>query len=628
MPIYHLFSIWFVLLGSIINESPLHFELHFSDRPGDNNLDYDCLNYHVRDDIVHYDEQNIVTIQTIPYCIRSNDENDVPYDSTNRSTAFTFQELSMQAVTSEQMLTWPSVSIDLIERYQAYLNNPSVSSGSQIFYNCSSSYFGDFCQYTFDLNHNFSDIVRMTFLEKSQINDSLEAATHTCYVHLPCDRGPAPSCLDYREVCDGKIDCKDGQDEEFCFELETNKCKKNEYQCHNGLCIPDSFFQDDRLNPECSDRSDEFPITHNKHYSHSCSQDPAFRCEETTCLDSKYITCGDGQCNDFRICNNQRDLFLNQTIFSLSNNDHFSILCRYAMLCVTENNHLFGNDDICSFCNNSNDTDCATVIRLNCPSIFKFPSTSILFSHVYFIYDNTNNHVNEIWMPEFVCYNDSLCDFLPATLLINGMTCRRFHELNFSTSFRNWHEMLTAVRDLFSTCSLRLESKVCDDAASLFQCGSNSSKCISQRRLVDGVIDCPDGSDEKFKFSCALHDTHHRFRCSTENTCIAPFLVQDGIRHCMDGTDEDHSAIKEVEFDTSASSLSHRAVWICNRGILVYTGEKRKEKCLCPPSYYGERCQYQNQRVSVTMKVRSSELHSSFALILTLIDEENQINSH
>ncbi len=808
-----------ILFGSITTEMSLHFDLYFSDRSSDNNLDYDCLNYYVRDDIVNYHEPNTLTTQIIPYCIRSYDENHVRNCSTNRGIPFTFQELRMRGVTSEQMLTWPSAPIDLIEQYQTYLNNPNMASSLQIFYNCSSPYFGEFCQYTFDTNNSFSEIVRMTFLEKSQVDDDpLEVRSHTCYTHLQCDRGPMPSCLDYREVCDGKIDCKDGQDEEFCFELESNECNKNEYRCHNGLCIPNSFFQDDRLNPECSDRSDEIPLAHAEHYSHSCSRDPAFRCEETTCLDTRYIACGDGQCNDHGICDNRRDVLLNQAIF-LSNYDSISLLCSYAMFCVTENDDFFQIDDLCSFCENSNDTDCAEIIRMNCPSIFRFPQTSILFGHVYFIYQNTNSHVNETWIPEYVCYNELLCDFLPPTVTISGMTCRRFDDLGLQTIFKNWHDMLTAVRDLFRTCSIRIESKDCRDSSTLFQCGNNSSKCISQHRLVDGTIDCHDGIDERYKFSCALSNSHHRFQCSSESTCIASHLVQDGIRHCIDGEDEDNASTNQISFstlcdgvleqisggdpgetdceyfpcsteytrcngywtcadgadeancagslcppyhhmcvsitnhklmclplarandgivdclggfderhycqtiyplqsdrrfrclnstecisvhslcdslidcpfgddemeelcnnhvpcdsvtqhnttsisqlychlqdrntqkkyvslvsstivhntvlkktskfksNTNAISLSQRSVWICNRGILVYMGEKKEEKCLCPPSYYGEKCQYQNQRVSITMKLRSVELRSSFALMLTLIDEENRINS-
>ncbi|CAF2136233.1 unnamed protein product [Rotaria magnacalcarata] len=47
--------------------------------------------------------------------------------------------------------------------------------------------------------------------------------------------------------------------------------------------------------------------------------------------------------------------------------------------------------------------------------------------------------------------------------------------------------------------------------------------------------------------------------------------------------------------------LHSKQAWLCHRGILIYYGKNESEKCLCPPSYYGSRCQYQNQRVSLTL---------------------------
>ena len=50
----------------------------------------------------------------------------------------------------------------------------------------------------------------------------------TCYTHFKCDRHPLMFwCLDWREICDGKIDCfNDGIDEKHCDELELQECHK------------------------------------------------------------------------------------------------------------------------------------------------------------------------------------------------------------------------------------------------------------------------------------------------------------------------------------------------------------------------------------------------------------------
>ncbi|CAF1014099.1 unnamed protein product [Adineta steineri] len=69
----------------------------------------------------------------------------------------------------------------------------------------------------------------------------------TCYTHLKCNRGYEPACLDWSDICDGKVDCLDGNyDEEHCRQPELNKCKENE------------FIHDARLrNFDCINKSDK-----------------------------------------------------------------------------------------------------------------------------------------------------------------------------------------------------------------------------------------------------------------------------------------------------------------------------------------------------------------------------------
>jgi hypothetical protein len=76
--------------------------------------------------------------------------------------------------------------------------------------------------------------------------------------------------------------------------------------------------------------------------------------------------------------------------------------------------------------------------------------------------------------------------------------------------------------------------------------------------------------------------------------------------------------------------LSHR-IWLCNRGILVFAGEWKEKRCFRPPTYYGDQCQYQNQRVSLTLqftKGLSPDLRIVFQLVIMLIDEKHTIESY
>jgi hypothetical protein len=45
-----------------------------------------------------------------------------------------------------------------------------------------------------------------------------------CYRFLSgCNNELWPMCLNWCEICDGKIDCLNGKDEEWCDQLEMNE---------------------------------------------------------------------------------------------------------------------------------------------------------------------------------------------------------------------------------------------------------------------------------------------------------------------------------------------------------------------------------------------------------------------
>ncbi|CAF1503439.1 unnamed protein product [Adineta ricciae] len=85
--------------------------------------------------------------------------------------------------------------------------------------------------------------------------------------------------------------------------------------------------------------------------------------------------------------------------------------------------------------------------------------------------------------------------------------------------------------------------------------------------------------------------------------------------------------INEMDSDISRSVCIHgvplRVVFDINKLLL-------KTTCLCLPNYYGPHCQYQNQRVSFTMKLQtfSDSWHTQFILIVSLIDDTDQRTIH
>ncbi|CAF4073942.1 unnamed protein product [Rotaria sp. Silwood2] len=188
-----------------------------------------------------------------------------------------FKELSEQSITSEQLLNW-SAPIDLAERYE--MNNHS----SELFYNCSSPWFGSKCQYRFVYNSflSFDEIVEASVNSRSGI--VLNVSVTTCYRFLfDCNRGPWSLCLDWGQICKSKVDCMKGEDEQWCEILEMTTCADDEYRCHyGGQCIPMVFARDGYSTTDCLDGSDEVELRSSSLSlaSIACGQVITFQCEE------------------------------------------------------------------------------------------------------------------------------------------------------------------------------------------------------------------------------------------------------------------------------------------------------------------------------------------------------------
>ncbi|CAF4668217.1 unnamed protein product, partial [Rotaria sp. Silwood2] len=158
-----------------------------------------------------------------------------------------------------------------------------TSLGKQSFFNCTLPSFGPMCQYSFAFyQSDYSSLNEMIY--NFYLNNKYEPITLTCYTHLQCNRGPAPSCLDWSEICDGKVDCLNGgHDEEHCWQLEINDCAENEYRCINGQYIPDEFFRDNPVAFDCLDGADEARKLDDKREKCFLSE-PTFMCEDVTCM--------------------------------------------------------------------------------------------------------------------------------------------------------------------------------------------------------------------------------------------------------------------------------------------------------------------------------------------------------
>ena len=516
--------------------------------------DHDCLSYTVLDDIYKLQNTSWFQQQSILYCFRPNNAltsksehhtDMAKAGNGTESTTLTFKQLETMHVTADDLLKW-SAPIDLVEHYAAYLRDQSyakVNYDESSFYNCTGEWFGPRCEYTFDSNASFSAIVKSAFQYRYSRGNNLPDPSTTCYTHLICKYGGSDfACLDWREVCDGKVDCADGgNDEKHCFELELNECEGNEYKCQNGQCVAHEFYRDDKSIPECLDRTDEIDMDYHTH----CSSDPSFRCEEHTCQirqNGLSFSCGDGQCaHNGETCANKRNILILNFDSSLGTYGP----CWTTMACVTR--FLDGRMKTLynAWCRNLNTTTRQRIIREHCPALFQFPSDWVSLGHVRFLYiSNITIPLTEYLLPKYVCFKQELCPQFSPTIHLNvsnnqSLTCQHLQgSLADYSDNVDWLALLDKIQRHFRPCSSLVNDDNCEQKAdSLFRC-PNSNKHISKHRLVDGIQDCPGNEDENYNNSCNLGDKY-RFKCSPDGRCLTPTLMRDSVFDCEDRSDED-----------------------------------------------------------------------------------------
>ena len=540
--------------------------LHEIDRfAGVDSLQFDCLNLseEKRDTTIEYCRR-IIPVGKLA-------ENDFV---NTRDENYTFDELNQMNVSSEELILW-SVPIDLVEQYQFYLDEEDISLSTERVFNCTPRWFGAQCQYSLspqNLSIPVEKLLYTMFGKRKPIESRENMGNGTCYVHLQCDRGGSTMCLDWREICNGRIDCVNGGiDERGCADLETNECEANEFRCHHGMCIAKEFWNDPYFETfECLDISDQSKIISEYDFSR-CFEDPTTLCDEAICRPgSAAFVCGDGQCvEDYHPCNNGRHFLLME---SVTQQGDLPDACWKAMFCLTK------------IASKSDDQTCEEISQLNsCNSLIQFPIIPVLYGHVTFLYlTNTSQLTKVTWVlePDYICYNADLCDFLPPSFRHDNYTCQSRYQmgLNGTISHPSWSSMVNSLKVYFHACSSQLTIKNEHPESDLYCC-KNSSKCISKHRIVNGIVDCYLNDDEEaFRLSCSLNDST-RFKCSDEQICYSPLVPREVCPFSEQITSFDQLPFKEIcnrYVDTSPVTIDGQnhtdetecELWPCNN---IYT---------------------------------------------------------
>ena len=161
----------------------------------------------------------------------------------------------------------------------------------------------------------------------------------------------------------------------------------------------------------------------------------------------------------------------------------------------------------------------------------------------------------------------------------------------------------------------------------------NNSRCLDVDFLCTSKNRCMYGDDEPF---CNTTRHQNRYLCrgnyNLEGSISEKFLCKQPrdtkkvtLKYFLIGhvQNETKRVPENSPIIQTKSVVEHR----CHRGLplRVWVDTNRtlpKQICLCPPSYYGDSCQYQNQRVSLTLQLSTSS-HSRrtiFSIVVTLID--------
>ncbi|UJR19278.1 hypothetical protein I4U23_022407 [Adineta vaga] len=349
-----------------------------------NTLQYHCFNLPIVEEI-----SSISTFELISYCLNEQSF-EFHIQPNGYNSNYSFIELSKRNITSDDLYSW-FAPIDIIERYQSYLDELLPSSeGKEIFYNCTKERFGSMCQYEMKDIESMIDIINS--MKSFYQNTKPFLHSLTCYISLQCYRGS--SCLDWSEICDGKIDCLDGSfDEEYCSQIEINDPiyeLMSEYDTVKSI-LPSVLIED----AKCRD----LPLTS------SC------------------------------ILGRQEKLF--EELFSI-NDEYVSDDCWSAFKCILPIPDKFRS--ICNhFCERS---ECLEIINDECPPMFNIPIIPILFGNIYFAYEKSDsiNFNSTNFQDPYICYNNSLYDkyFIDNQMVFfNHRKCYRIFISKFpSTSIR------------------------------------------------------------------------------------------------------------------------------------------------------------------------------------------------
>ena len=174
-----------------------------------------------------------------------------------------------------------------------------------------------------------------------------------------------------------------------------------------------------------------------------------------------------------------------------------------------------------------------------------------------------------------------------------------------------------------------------------FYCANDTiHRCIRSGLLCDRRADCLHGDDEQFCSSnsgatvpeapcyymrnMTMYNEIERFICHRFSSESKALIMYFTINHQMSSNKHTDAAPSITLRDLGESTGR------CHRGLPVKRWSDGRELCFCPPSFYGDQCEYQNERVGLIIQFRalSSSWQTLFDIAVFLIDDSDQRRIH